>query len=60
MKKTGYRTDYRKIRRILWIIYIGLAFVVIAFSVLVEGKSDLAALAVAGLICAFMPVFICS
>ena len=60
MKKTDYRTDYRKMRRILWSVYIGLAFVVIVFSMLVQGKSDLAALAVAGLICAFMPVLICS
>ena len=54
------KTDYRKMRRILWIIYIGLFLVVIAFNTLVKGATELAAIALAALICAFLPVFICS
>ena len=54
------KTDYRKMRRILWIIYISLFLVVIAFNTLVKGATELAAIALAALICAFLPVFICS
>ena len=54
------KTDYCKMRRILWIVYIGLFLVVIVFNTLVEGATELAAFALAALICAFLPVIICS
>ncbi len=54
------KTDYRKMRRILWIVYIGLFLAVIAFNTLIKGAAELAATAFAALICAFLPVFICS
>ena len=52
------KTDYRKMRRILWIIYISLFLVVIAFNTLVKGATELAAIALAVRILQYHKIYV--